>query len=264
MNKKNNTNLSFIKLVNLMQSLRGDKGCPWDKEQTHKSIRNCLIEEAYEVLEAIDEGNPHKLKEELGDLLLQVVFHSQIADENNQFTIEDVISAISDKLIRRHPHVFSDLSLKNKEEVLNNWEKIKQEEKKNINCPSILDGIPKNIPSLIRAHRIQDRVARVGFDWKHINDVYKKLDEEMQEFKDACNKEDQQAILEELGDVFFTLVNVARFLEKDPEEALQKTISKFIERFKYIEKEINKENKNFDNYNLIELEKLWEDSKKGS
>ncbi|MBI5418108.1 nucleoside triphosphate pyrophosphohydrolase [Candidatus Poribacteria bacterium] len=259
--KQKNVGENFEKLVQIMQSLRGDNGCPWDKEQTHTSLRSCLLEETYEVLEAIDEKNPEKLKEELGDLLLQVLFHSQIADENKEYNINNVIDAISDKLIRRHPHVFSNVSLKNSKEVLNNWEEIKKQEKKHKDIESILDGIPVHTPSLVRAHRIQDRAARVGFDWKHINDVYAKLDEELKEFKEACDKKNKNEILEELGDVFFSLVNVARFLEADPEEALQKTIAKFIKRFKFIENEIQINNKSFSNYDLVELEKLWEKAK---
>ncbi len=258
--KKENT--SFEKLVDLMQILRGEKGCPWDKEQTHKSLRNCLLEEAYEVIETLDEENPDKLKEELGDLLLQILFHSQIAKENKHFTIDDVVKAIIDKIIRRHPHVFSNVSLKNSKEVLLNWEQIKLKEKKDAGYSSILDGIPKYIPSLLKAHRIQDRVARVGFDWEHISDVYNKIDEELKEFKEAYERKDQKAILEELGDVFFSLVNIARFLNTNPEEALEKTISKFIKRFKYIEKHIHSKKKSFTDYDLVELEKLWEESKK--
>lgn len=254
---KNSVGASFEKLIELMEKLRGEYGCPWDKEQTHKSLRSCLLEETYEVIETLDDNDNQKLKIELGDLLLQIVFHSQIAKENNEFNIEDVVNAISDKLIRRHPHVFSDVTLKNSGEVLKNWEQIKKEEKKNLGYSSILDGIPKHTPSLLLAHRIQDRVARVGFDWEHIKDVEKKLDEEIGEFKEACNKKDKQAILDELGDVFFSLVNIARFLELDPEEALQKTITKFIKRFNYIEKEIHDNKESFDDYNLAELEELW-------
>ena len=234
----------FNNLLKIMSRLRGKKGCPWDKEQTTVSLKPFLIEEAYEVIEAIDEKSPEKLKEELGDLLLQVVFHAQIAKERKEFDMDGILETLEEKLIRRHPHVFESpippfikggkggIDAK---EVLVQWEKIKKEEKANSKRESMLDSVPKELPALLRAHRLQDKASRVGFDWKHINDVFAKVEEEIKEFKGAIEEKKPDEIEDELGDIFFALVNVARFLEINPEDALRKTISKFISRFRYIE-----------------------------
>ncbi|MEW6087702.1 MAG: nucleoside triphosphate pyrophosphohydrolase [bacterium] len=262
---ENNIKDSFYKLVKLMEILRKKKGgCPWDLKQTHFSLKPSLIEETYEVIEAIDENNADKLKEELGDLLFQVIFHCQIAKDNKAFTIEDVLKIIYAKMVRRHPHVFENKKVHGVKDVLNNWEKIKKEEKKGKSREqkSILDGIPKGMPAMMRAQRVQDRASRVGFDWNHVEDIFSKLDEEFSEFKTAYKKKDSRGMEEELGDLFFVLVNIARFLEKDPETVLSKTIGKFISRFTFIEEKIAREGKDFSQYTLEGLDEIWNEAKK--
>ncbi len=250
---------SFQKLLNIMSALRSEKGCPWDKEQTRESLKPFLIEETYEVFEAIDEGDSEKIKEELGDLLFQIVFHCQIAKELGEFEMEDVIKKISDKMIARHPHVFGEERLKTSEEVLKQWEYRKKEEGKL--RESILEGIPKELPALIRAQRLQARAARVGFDWKRLEDVMEKLDEELKEFKNALNTKNQAEIEDELGDIFFVLVNISRFVGVNPEDALRKTISKFISRFRYIEMKAADMKKNLSEMTLYEMDALWDEAK---
>lgn len=249
----------FERLIEIMASLRGEKGCPWDKEQTRESLKPFLIEETYEVLEAIDEKDPEKIKEELGDLLFQIIFHSRIAEEKGEFNIHDVIRKISDKMIARHPHVFGEERFETSEEVLRQWEERKKEEGKI--RESILEGIPKELPSLLRAQRIQARAARVGFDWERVEDVLKKLDEEIKEFKEALDKREQTAIEDELGDIFFVLVNISRFVGVNPEDALRKTISKFISRFRYIEMKAVEAGKSLSDMTLEEMDSLWEEAK---
>lgn len=249
----------FERLIEIMASLRGEKGCPWDKEQTRESLKPFLVEETYEVLEAIDEKDPEKIKEELGDLLFQIIFHSRIAEEKGEFNIHDVIRKISDKMIARHPHVFGGERFETSEEVLRQWEERKREEGKI--RESILEGIPKELPSLLRAHRIQARAARVGFDWERVEDVLKKLDEELKEFREALDKQDQEAIEDELGDIFFVLVNVSRFVGVNPEDALRKTISKFISRFRYIEMKAAETGRSLSDMTLQEMDNLWEEAK---
>jgi tetrapyrrole methylase family protein/MazG family protein len=249
------------KLVALMATLRSPSGCPWDKKQTPDSLKPFLIEECYEVVDALDEGDPAKVKEELGDLLFQIIFHARIAEEKGQFTIWDVIETNVEKMVRRHPHVFGDEKLSTDKEVLANWEEIKKREKGYEDRKSILEGVPRSMPSLIRAHRLQERAARVGFDWKHLNETLPKLDEEVAEFKEALKTEDAGKIEEELGDIFFMLVNISRFLDVDPEEALRKTISKFIHRFRYIEESAADAGKSLNDMTIEEMEKLWQEAK---
>ncbi len=249
----------FEKLVDIMSALRGEKGCPWDREQTRESLKPFLVEETYEVLEAIDQGLPERIKEELGDLLFQIIFHCRIAEERNEFGINDVIRNISDKMIGRHPHVFGGAQYETSEEVLKQWEERKREEGKG--KESILEGIPKELPSLLRAHRIQARAARVGFDWARVEDVLKKLDEELAEFREALEKKDQGEIEDELGDIFFVLVNVSRFIGVNPEDALRKTISKFISRFRYIEMRAAESGKSLSGMSLEEMDILWDEAK---
>lgn len=249
----------FERLIEIMASLRGEKGCPWDKEQTRESLKPFLVEETYEVLEAIDEKDPEKIKEELGDLLFQIIFHSRIAEEKGEFNIHDVIRKISDKMIARHPHVFGEERYETSEEVLRQWEERKKEEGKI--KESILEGIPKELPSLLRAQRIQARAARVGFDWERVEDVLRKLDEEIKEFKEALDKKEQTAIEDELGDIFFVLVNISRFVGVNPEDALRKTISKFISRFRYIEMKAVEAGKSLSDMTLEEMDSLWEEAK---
>lgn len=248
------------KLLDVMSTLRSRDGCPWDKEQTRESLKPFLIEETYEVLEALDEGDPQKIKEELGDLLFQIIFHCQIAKENGEFNIDDVIKTISDKMIKRHPHVFGEERFETSEEVIMQWEERKREEGKQ--RESILEGIPTALPSLLRAQRLQARAAKVGFDWERVEDVLEKLDEELKEFKDALKVRRQQEIEDELGDIFFVLVNISRFVGVNPEDALRKTISKFISRFRYIEMKAADAGKSLSDMTLEEMDALWDEAKK--
>jgi tetrapyrrole methylase family protein/MazG family protein len=252
---------NFKALVDLMAKLRGPDGCPWDRKQTTESLKPFLIEECYEVMDALDEGAPDKIKEELGDLLFQIMFHARIAEEQGRFTIEDVIAANIAKMVRRHPHVFGDAQLHTDREVLANWEEIKKKEKGYEERKSILEGIPRHLPALLRAHSLQERAARVGFDWKHIDEALPKLDEEMAEFKVSLKQKDAVGIEEELGDIFFMLVNISRFLGVNPEEALRKTIGKFIHRFRYIEEHAAAASKSLNDMTLDEMEELWQESK---
>ena len=252
---------NFQKLVDIMALLRSENGCPWDKVQTHASIKPYLIEETYEVVEAIDENDPAKMKEELGDLLLQVVFHAQMAKEHGEFDINDVIEKISDKMVSRHPHVFGDAKFETPEEVTKQWQDRKKEEGKLRD--SALEGVPKELPSLLRAHRLQSRAAKVGFDWAKVEDVFGKLDEELNEFKEALEKKDKKEIEDELGDIFFVLVNISRFVGVNAEEALRKTISKFISRFRYIEMKAAEEGRQLSDMTLEDMDALWDEAKKG-
>ncbi|HYA88572.1 MAG TPA: nucleoside triphosphate pyrophosphohydrolase [Nitrospirota bacterium] len=248
-------------LIALMARLRGQDGCPWDRKQTTESLKPFLIEECYEVLDALDEGSPEKIKEELGDLLFQIVFHARIAEEQGLFSFPDIISANIEKMTRRHPHVFGDVRLSTDKEVLANWEEIKKKEKGYEQRKSILEGVPLHLPSLLRAHSIQERAARVGFDWSRIDDALPKLDEEIAEFKESLKLEDASGIEEELGDIFFMLVNISRFLGVNPENALRKTISKFIQRFRFIEESAVDAGKSLSDMTLDEMEELWQKSK---
>lgn len=247
------------RLVEIMAALRGEKGCPWDKEQTRESLKPFLIEETYEVIEAIDEGNPGKIREELGDLLFQIVFHCQIAKERGEFDISGVINSIAEKMEGRHPHVFGDACFETSEEVLRQWEERKKEEGKNLG--SILEGIPATLPALLKAHRIQARASRVGFDWQHVGEVMGKLDEELEEFRAAMGRRDQTEIEDELGDLFFVLVNISRFVGVNPEDALRKTISKFISRFRHIEMKAAETGRRLSDMTLEEMDALWEEAK---
>ncbi len=249
-------------LIALMAKLRGPDGCPWDRKQTTESLKPFLVEECYEVIDALDDGSPDKIKEELGDLLFQIIFHARIAEEQGHFTMHDVIEANIEKITRRHPHVFGDAKLSTDKEVLSNWEELKKKEKGYEDRKSILEGIPRQLPSLLRAHSIQERAARVGFDWNRLDDALPKLDEEIAEFKEALKKEDAAGIEEELGDLFFTLVNISRFLGVNPEDALRKTISKFIQRFRYLEEHAADAGRSLNDMTLEEMEQLWQESKK--
>jgi len=243
-----------------MKALRSEDGCPWDREQTRESLKPFLIEETYEVIEAIDEGDPDKIREELGDLLFQIIFHAQIGEENGEFDIDDVVRGITEKMLARHPHVFGEEKYGSASEVLEKWEEHKKREGKL--RESILDGIPEAMPALLRAHRLQDRASRVGFDWKRVDDVMVKLEEELREFREALKKKDQSEIEDELGDIFFVLVNVSRFVGVNPEDALRKTISKFIKRFRHIEIKAAEEGKNLSDMTLEEMDALWESAKR--
>jgi tetrapyrrole methylase family protein / MazG family protein len=261
MNAQNGQNNAFQRLVELMATLRGPQGCPWDRKQTPESLKPFLVEECYEVVDAIEDGSSDKVREELGDLLFQIVFHARIAEEAGQFTIDDVITAIHEKMIRRHPHVFGDATAATPDDVVSNWEEIKRKEKGHADRKSILEGVPKDLPSLLRAHRLQERASHVGFDWAHLNEALPKLDEEITEFKESLKSEDAGKIEEELGDVFFMLVNISRFLGVNPEDALRKTISKFIHRFRHIEEHAEQAGRSLNDMTLDEMEALWQQAK---
>ena len=252
--------MDLNELIAIMAALRSENGCPWDKEQTRESLKPFIVEEAYEVLEAIDEKKPEAIKEELGDLLFQVVFQCQIAKEREEFDMSDVIDKIGKKMVARHPHVFGDADYKTSAEVLVHWEKQKKREGKQ--RESVLDGIPKELPSLLRAHRLQDRASRVGFDWEKVEDVLPKLDEELAEFREALKRKRTEEIEDELGDIFFVLVNISRFVGINPEDALRKTISKFISRFRYVEMTAADRGKTLSDMTLAEMDELWDEAKK--
>lgn len=251
----------LTELVEIIQTLRGPDGCQWDKQQTLDTIKPYLLEETYEVLESIVDRDFENLKEELGDLLCQIVFLSQLAYEENQFFITEVIQGINNKLIHRHPHVFGSLKTNDVNIILKNWEKIKEKESNKKKRQSVMDGVPKTLPSLIRAYKIQEKASRVGFDWKEISGTIKKVEEEIQELKETIDNKKSIAIEKELGDLLFSIVNVARFLSIDPEFALHKAINKFLSRFQFIEKHLKKQRSTFDQSNMKELDLLWEKAK---
>lgn len=250
--------MAFEDFIEIMRRLR--EGCPWDMKQTSQSLRPYLIEEAYELLEAIDSGDADSVREELGDLLLQIVFHARIAEEQGKFDMNDVIEGISGKMVSRHPHVFGDAKYETAEEVVGQWEERKREEGKLRD--SLLSGVPQSMPSLLRAQRLQSRAAKVGFDWERIDEVLAKVEEEMGEFREALKGGRKDEVQDELGDIFFALVNVSRFLEIDSEAALRGTIAKFIKRFRHIEMAAEAAGVNMNEMSLDEMEKLWQESKK--
>ncbi|KAB3531899.1 nucleoside triphosphate pyrophosphohydrolase [Alkaliphilus pronyensis] len=249
-------------LCGLMERLRNKDGCPWDIQQTHQSLKPYLIEEAYEVIEAINSKDDYSIEEELGDLLLQIVFHSQIAKERNAFNINDVIRGIAQKIIFRHPHVFKNKTANNCEEALNSWEQQKQKEKKETSYTESMLSVPKELPALMRANKIQQKAAKVGFDWDNCNDVIGKIYEELEELQQASKEGTFDKITEEGGDLLFAVVNLLRFYKVEPEVALSNTINKFINRFNYIEKNALSKGKKLENMTLVEMDKLWEASKK--
>ncbi|WIW71326.1 bifunctional methyltransferase/pyrophosphohydrolase YabN [Anaerosinus gibii] len=247
-------------LTDVMARLRSPGGCVWDIEQTHRSLRRNLIEEVYEVVEAIDFENAELLCEELGDLLLQIVFHARMAEETGVFSMQDVIDGITEKLIRRHPHVFGDVTVRDAGEVVLNWEEIKRKEKAKERT-HILDGVPKDLPSLMRAYKLQHKAAKVGFDWDNITPVWDKIEEEIKELKEAIALSDPKKVEEELGDVIFSIVNLSRFLKVDAEIALNSTNNKFVKRFSYIENKLKDEGKSWKETALEELDKYWNEAK---
>ena len=251
--------MDLQELLDIMAQLRSEKGCPWDKEQTRETIKPYIIEEAYELIEAIEENDPEKIKEELGDLLFQIVFQSQIAMENKEFDMSDIIEKVSRKMVSRHPHVFGNASCRTSDEVVAQWEVQKKHEGKL--RESILEGVPATLPSLLRAHRLQKRAAGAGFDWEKIDDVLKKLDEELAEFKEALGAMNRNSIEEELGDIIFMLVNVSRFIGVNPEDAHRKTIKKFVHRFCHIEKTAAVQGRKLSDMTLEEMDRLWDEAK---
>jgi len=252
----------FNKLKQIINTLRSPNGCPWDKKQTHLSLLSYLLEESNEVCEAIINEDYYQLKEELGDLLLQIILHSKIAEEKNKFNINDIIKNLNEKLIRRHPHVFNDIKAKDSEDVIKIWESIKKEEKKEFQKNSILDNVPKNVSPLMISYKLQKEASKVGFDWNDYKDVLIKIEEELNELKSAIKNNNHIEIEDELGDVLFSIVNLARFLKVHSDVALTKANLKFIKRFNYIEKKLKKLNKKFFDFNLEELDELWNEAKK--
>ncbi len=280
----------FDALVRLMARLRAPDGCPWDRKQTHESLKPYLVEEAYEVLETIDRGHSEHLREELGDLLLQILFHAQIGAEKGTFTIDEVMQRLAEKLVRRHPHVFGSRDEKNRpanaEEVLGRWEEIKRNERQQTGQQgSVLDGVPKTLPALLRAFQVQARASRVGFDWPHsdqgLEQVIAKVEEEVRELRevltpvlsdilpgrsststDTAGEETRARLEDEFGDILFALVNLARFFKVNPEEALRKAINRFTERFSYIETQGASRGQALEDMTLAEMEALWEEAKR--
>ncbi|MCK5567935.1 MAG: nucleoside triphosphate pyrophosphohydrolase [Actinomycetia bacterium] len=254
----------FTILLDIMRTLRSPQGCIWDREQDHKTLKKSLIEEAYETIEAIEDGDPSSLAEELGDLMLQTVFHSQIADENGNFDMSDVLRGIIKKLLRRHPHVFGDRDVSCSDEILANWEDIKKKERRgnNKDKDSIFSGIPRTLPSLHFAYEVQNRASRLGFDWDDPEDVYKKILEELEELKQEIDKKDRKSAPGEMGDLLFSIVNYSRHLGIDIEKSLKDTSRKFIGRFKFMEETAGAKGLDFKKLSLEEKDKLWEKSKK--
>ncbi len=251
----------FQDLLDIIETLRSPGGCPWDREQTHESLKSALLEECYEVIDAIENEDEDALIEELGDVLLQVVFHASIGKEDGYFDIMDVIGGISNKMINRHPHVFGNEEANTSEQVLVNWDEIKKEEKGIKTLTEEMQNIAKSLPATTRAYKVQKKAKKVGFDWDDVNCAMDKVKEELNEIKEVYNCEDKSIIEGEVGDLLFACINVARFLEVDGELALDKTIKKFIKRFSYIENEAIKNNKNLKDMTLEEMDKLWEEAK---
>jgi tetrapyrrole methylase family protein/MazG family protein len=248
----------FDTLVAIIARLRAPDGCPWDKEQTHQSLRENLLSETYEVLEALDDGDKEKLSEELGDLLLQIVLHAQIAKDDGEFKIDNVIKSITTKIIRRHPHIFGNRKVKDSAEVMHNWEELKKEEREK--DVSMLEGVPKEMPALAYAYEISRRAVRVGFEWENIEGVLDKLAEEVREIKETRSHEEKE---QEFGDLLFTLVNVARWEGIDAETALREANRKFFKRFAHMEKLCRERNIDFSKLSFKEKDDLWEEAKKG-
>ncbi|MED3624592.1 bifunctional methyltransferase/pyrophosphohydrolase YabN [Neobacillus thermocopriae] len=252
----------FSRLRDIIAQLRGPNGCPWDKEQTHESLKKYLIEETYEVIDAITSGDIDHLIEELGDVLLQVLLHAQIGEDDGYFSIEDVIEGLSAKMIRRHPHVFGEIKVEDAKEVVENWQEIKRKEKGEVQT-SFLEGVSKELPNLLRAYELQKKAAKVGFDWEEIMPALEKVKEELEEFIKELDQTEGSLTRakKEFGDLLFAFVNVARFLKINPEEALFETNEKFIRRFQYIEKQVEKSGKEFEEHTLEELDKYWDEAK---
>ncbi|EIJ40186.1 nucleoside triphosphate pyrophosphohydrolase [Galbibacter orientalis] len=256
MNSRTSQLEAIDRLLTIMDELR--EKCPWDKKQTLQTLRHLTIEETYELGDAILDNNLEEVKKELGDLLLHIVFYSKIGSETNDFDIADVANGISEKLIHRHPHIYGDVDVSNEEEVKQNWEKLKLKEGKK----SVLEGVPKSLPALVKASRIQDKVAGVGFDWEEPQQVFEKLQEELGEFQEEVNKRDQDKMEAEFGDVLFSMINYARFLKINPEDALERTNKKFISRFQYLESKAKNMGKSLGDMTLAEMDVFWEEAKK--
>ena len=256
MNSREQQLASFDRLLTIMDELR--EQCPWDRKQTMQTLRHLTIEETYELGDAILDNDLQEVKGELGDLLLHIIFYAKIGSETGDFDIADVTHAICEKLISRHPHIYGDLEVADEEEVKQNWEKLKLKEGKK----SVLEGVPKSLPALVKANRIQDKVAGVGFDWEEPHQVFEKLKEELEELQHEVNVQDQTQIEAEFGDVLFSMINYARFLNVDPENALERTNKKFIKRFQYLENKAIEAGKSLRDMTLAEMDVFWEEAKK--
>ena len=256
MNSRKEQLAAFNRLLDIMDDLR--EKCPWDKKQTLESLRHLTIEETYELADAILDQDLQEIKKELGDVLLHIVFYSKIGSEKNAFDIADVANSISDKLVERHPHIYGDVSVENEEDVKRNWENLKLKEGKK----SVLEGVPKSLPAIVKANRIQDKVAGVGFDWEKPEQVWEKVQEELSELNDEIQKGNTDQVEKEFGDVLFSMVNYARFIGVNPENALEKTNKKFISRFQFLEEAVKKEGKSISEMTLAEMDVYWEESKK--
>ena len=256
MNSRQNQLQAFERLLDVMDDLR--KKCPWDKKQTMQTLRHLTIEETYELGDAILDNDINEVKKELGDLLLHIVFYAKIGSETNDFDIADVCNEICEKLIHRHPHIYSDVVVENEEEVKQNWEKLKLKEGKK----SVLEGVPKSLPALVKASRIQDKVKGVGFDWEESHQVWDKVQEELDELQVEVQSGDQDKIEAEFGDVLFSMINYARFLKVNPEDALERTNKKFIKRFMYLESKASELGKSLSDMTLAEMDVFWEEAKK--
>lgn len=256
MNSREDQLKALDRLLTIMNELR--EQCPWDKKQTLQSLRHLTIEETYELGDAILDNDLNEVKKELGDLLLHIVFYAKIGSETNDFDIADVANTVCDKLIDRHPHIYGDIKVANEEEVKKNWEKLKLKEGKK----SVLEGVPKSLPAMVKANRIQDKVAGVGFDWEQPEQVFEKLQEELGELQTEVNNQNQERMEAEFGDVLFSMINYARFLKIDPESALERTNKKFIKRFQYLEEKAKVNQKSLKEMTLAEMDVFWEEAKK--
>ena len=256
MNSRKEQLEAFNRLLDIMDDLR--EKCPWDRKQTLESLRHLTIEETYELADAILDNDLEEIKKELGDLLLHIVFYAKIGSEKKSFDIADVANAISDKLIDRHPHIYGDVEVKDEEEVKQNWEKLKLKEGKK----SVLEGVPKSLPAVVKANRIQDKVAGVGFDWEEPHQVWEKVQEELSELNTEIKSGDQQKIESEFGDVLFSMINYARFIGVNPENALERTNKKFIQRFQYLEQAAQKNGTKLADMSLAEMDVFWDEAKK--
>lgn len=248
----------FIRLIKILKKLRSNDGCPWDKKQTFQSLKPFIIEEVHEISEAVDEEDFQNLKEELGDVIMLCALYSNIAEEKGLFTIEEVLKNVADKLVFRHPHVFEEMKAENTGEANRNWELRKTKEKKR---DSLLSGVPKGMSALLQASRVQQKAAHVGFDWEDIEDVFSKIREEVGELETAWQRKNDYEIEDEIGDLIFALVNLARFLEKNPEDIVKKTINKFKRRFNYIEKKAAKNSRKLEEMSLKEMDNWWDEAK---
>lgn len=255
----NETLKSFERLLNIMDELR--EKCPWDREQTFESLRTLTIEETYELADAILKDDKQEIKKELGDVLLHIVFYAKLGSETGDFTIREVIDSLCDKLVFRHPHVFGDVNANDSKQVERNWEEIKLKEKKHTK-KSVLDGVPGSLPAMVKAHRVQDKVRAVGFDWDEKEQIWDKIEEELNEFKEEVKNGDEEKREKEFGDMLFSLINAARLYDINPENALEKTNLKFIKRFLYLENHTRENSKNLKEMNLDEMNEIWEEAKK--